>query len=99
MALDLLPYLTVFAAIAGVIYTALRFQRDDAARAVETSGANLDQMRLLRDEALDALQRCREEKKTLREALAKASLLERDYREQVEDLARQIRILEGREHR
>lgn len=97
-ATELLPYMTVFAAIVGVIYTALRFQRDDAAKAVETSGANLDQMKLLRDEALDALERCREEKRSLREALARASLIERDLKEQHDDLATQVRILEGREH-
>lgn len=63
----LLPALTVAGGLAAAIFTALRFNRDDATAIVAQQHQVLDSMKSLNDELGEALDRQRAETITLRE--------------------------------
>jgi predicted phage gp36 major capsid-like protein len=63
----ILPALTVSGGLAAAIFTALRFNRDDATAIVGQQRQVLDSMKALNDELGEALDRVRQEAVELRE--------------------------------
>jgi predicted phage gp36 major capsid-like protein len=61
-----LPALTVAGGLMAAVFTALRFNRDDATAVVNQQKNVLDSMKSLNDELEAALQRTREELKEMR---------------------------------
>lgn len=89
VALDvLLPALTVAGGTAAVVFTALRFNRDDATAVVNQQKTLLDGMRDLNAELQGALDRARV---ALQDADARARALDAE----VDELRARLRAMEG----